>query len=87
MSQENVDRMREGIESMNRPRHRGCPSRHGSRSPIRASPRGTQGNFVGLSGVRRWFMDLAEPLSVVGGLQTGCSRFGHGGATRRKGAV
>jgi ketosteroid isomerase-like protein len=60
MSQENVDLMREGIEAMNR---RDIESvLRGMDPEVRFEHRlaALQGNFVGLDGVRRWFMDLAE---------------------------
>ena len=60
MSRENLDLMREGIESMNR-RDIEAVLR-GMDPEVRFEHRlaALQGSFVGLAGVRGWFMDLAE---------------------------
>jgi hypothetical protein len=60
MSQENVDRMREGIEAMNR---RDIDAVVLGMDPeVRFEHRlaALQGSFVGIDGVKRWFADLAE---------------------------
>jgi len=60
MSQEDVDRMREGIEAMN---HRDIDAVvRGMHPEVRFEHRlaALQGSFIGVDGVRRWFADLVE---------------------------
>ena len=60
MSEENVDLMQEGIEAMNRRDIEGVV--RGMDPEVRFEHRlaALQGSFVGVDGVRRWFMDLVE---------------------------
>jgi ketosteroid isomerase-like protein len=64
MSQENVDRMREAIEAMNRRDIQAVL--RGMDPEVRFEHRlaALQGNFVGLDGVRGWFADLVEHFNA-----------------------
>ncbi len=64
MSQENVDRMREGIEAMNRRDIEAILL--GMDPEVRFEHRlaALQGSFVGVEGVRRWFADLLETFDT-----------------------
>ena len=60
MSQENVDRIREGIEAMNRRDIEGVLRLMDPKIRFEHRLAALQGNFVGLDGVRGWFADLVE---------------------------